>query len=142
MEVHYECSKKNSKTTKKPLPAWFLQGGSDQLWESRIPDPPEGYEDEEISSLDPIPLIPEDYSSEDYRIPITTPTGPSTISTTTTKSTSTSTENSIKTTSTHLYVSKQMLVQNPTSGQTYYDLPQNIAHTDVQVKIVDIPIET
>ena len=47
LEVHYGCVPRTSATNKPPLPAWFLQGNSDQLWESRIPDPPEGFEEEQ-----------------------------------------------------------------------------------------------
>ena len=65
------------------MPAWFLAGGSEQLWETgreRIPDPPEGFETEEEKSGE----MEGEVTTVETRIPITTPTGPSTHSTTTT----------------------------------------------------------
>ena len=60
-----------------------MAGGSEQLWETgreRIPDPPEGFETEEEKSGE----VESEVTTVETRIPITTPTGPSTQSTTTT----------------------------------------------------------
>lgn len=144
LEVHYGCVPKSTPTTKRPLPAWFLQGGSDQLWESRIPNPPEGFEEDKTSDTGKPALIPESTTVE-TRIPITTPTGTTSTSTTTISTTSTETTSTSTTTdraSTSYLIEKesqQMLKQEAEIGMEYYPLPKDTP--EIQVKIVDIPIE-
>lgn len=117
---------KSTTTTKKPLPAWFLQGGSDQLWESRIPDPPEGFQP---SSTESDRLVPESTTVPETRIPITTPTG-------TTATTTIVTTTPLTTTTTVMSVEEreyqQMLTQD---SEEYDDTP------DISIEIVDIPAE-
>jgi len=146
LEVHYGCVPRTSATTSRPLPAWFLQGGSDQLWETRIPDPPEGFEEEQnmkelksASSSTPMPT-----TIEEDRIPITTPTGTSSTSTTpvTTSTSKRTTVTTTTTTTTETPTTLQKESQQPLTqeedGVAYYPLPQV---PNVQVAIVDIPVE-
>ena len=141
LEVHYGCVPRTSATTKPPLPAWFLQGNSDQLWESRIPDPPEGFEDEqdlkELQSSS-VTTLSTTQSTEESRIPITTPTGtfPTTTTTTSTRRTTIITTTT-ETLTTLEKESQQPLVQSE-DGVAYYPLPKV---PDVKVAIVDIPVE-
>ena len=124
-------------TTARAMPAWFLQGGSDQLWETRIPDPPEGFEEERrtsaASSSATASSTTTRSTTEEDRIPITTPTGtPATTTTVTTTTTTTTTE---ETPTTLERESQQPLVQEA-GGVAYYPLPRV---PDLQV--VDIPAE-
>ena len=131
LEVHYGCVPKSTTTTKKPLPAWFLQGGSDQLWETRIPDPPEGFETEETSS-ESGRLTPEMTTVPETRIPITTPTGTTVTSTTVTTTTAQTTQTTTSTKpQTEEKTFQQMLKQDSTESYP----PQ------ISIEIVDIPLE-
>ena len=122
---------------------WLFQGGSDQLWETRIPDPPEGFEEDAIkSSAKPSTTHSSTTELED-RIPITTPTG--TVPTTTTPTTTTTRRSTTSTTTETLTTlereSQQPLVQHQDEkrqGVAYYPLPPA---PDVSVAIVDIPVE-
>ena len=116
LEVHYGCVPRSSATTKRPLPAWFLQGGSDQLWQSRIPDPPEGFEREEGS---PAPAV--ESTSVETRIPITTPTGTSTQSTTQTTTTQTTTVRTTTTTMSSSSSTIQAATQQKLQDQQHQD---------------------
>lgn len=135
---------RTSSTTKRPLPAWFLQGNSDQLWETRIPDPPEGFEEEQElretlkSSLATSASTPQP-TTEEERIPITSPTSTSSTSTTTTTSTTRQTTTTTTETPTTLERESQQPLVQAADGMAYYPLPQ--APTGVNVAIVDIPIE-
>ena len=79
--MHYGCVPTATTTTKRPLPPWFLEGGGDQVWDSRIPDPPEGFETSVEQKLAAAGTTTksnvEDINNEDeafeQRIPITTP---------------------------------------------------------------------
>ena len=114
------------------------------MWESRIPNPPEGFEEDKTSDTGKPALIPESTTVE-TRIPITTPTGTTSTSTTTESTTFTETTSTTTTTekqTTSLVIEKgsqQMLKQEADSGMEYYPLPKDTP--DIQVKIVDIPIE-
>ena len=128
LEVHYGCVPKSTTTTKKPLPAWFLTGASEQLWETRIPDPPEGFQtDKEKTAESGAPvLIPElEPTTVETRIPITTPTGTITESTGTTTTTRTSSSSS----------SPVPELSSQASHYTDYSLPE------ISLEIVDIPAE-
>ena len=122
---------------------WLFQGGSDQLWETRIPDPPEGFEEDAIkSSAKPSTTHSSTTELED-RISITTPTG--TVPTTTTPTTTTTRRSTTSTTTETLTTlereSQQPLVQHQDEkkqGVAYYPLPPA---PDVSVAIVDIPVE-
>ena len=119
---------KSTTTTKKPLPAWFLTGGSEQLWESRIPDPPEGFQtDKEKTAESGAPvLIPEvESTTVETRIPITTPTG------TSTESTSTTTRRTTTTTTT------SPVPDLSSQASLYADL----SVPEISLEIVDIPVE-
>ena len=116
---------KTSTTTKKPLPAWFLQDNSDDIWESRIPDPPEGFEPPSSSSS-PAPLTPESTTVPETRIPITTPTGTTEESTRPVSSTTIS--------STESWPMVEHEASEP-SEDSYYSTPQ------ISIEIVDIPLQ-
>lgn len=131
LEVHYGCVPKTSTTTKKPLPAWFLQDNSDDIWESRIPDPPEGFEPVSSSSTSSGLLTPESTTVPETRIPITTPTGTTAASSTTVRSTT------LRLKSTTEKESQQMLKQKASEqdSDNYHSTPQ------ISIEIVDIPAE-
>ena len=132
LEVHYGCVPKSSPTTKKPLPAWFLQGGStEQLWETRIPDPPEGFEPEPSSS-ETSRQEAETSTVPETRIPITTPTGTTETSTTTTVATS-----SARLTSSQAPTSHKL--QSPAAEQRPVDSEPE--RPQVSLEIVEIPEE-
>ena len=131
LEVHYGCVPTTTTTTAKPLPPWFLEGGGDALWDSRIPDPPEGFADSDTKPqtddeiLDRIPITTPTTSSSTTTIPSTTAT-----TTTTTLSTSSSPVEQM--------VAKDEEVSTEPEGMEYYHLsPVN----DIEVNIVDIPLE-
>ena len=170
LEVHYGCVPRSSATTKRPLPAWFLQvrssqvykhriillssrpntsivffqGGSDQLWETRIPDPPEGFEEEVLKSSTKPSTTHSSTTELEDRIPITTPTGttPTTTTPTTTTTRRSTTSTTTETLTTLERESQQPLVQHQDEkkkgGLNYYPLPPA---PDVSVAIVDIPVE-
>ena len=123
LEVHYGCVPTATTTTKRPLPPWFLEGGGNSLWDSRIPDPPEGFQDpskpqEEDKHEDPL-----------NRIPITTPNTPeSTPSTTTTTTTTTTSEKEDEEDTT-----------SPAEGVEYFHLNPS-SSSDLEVSVVDIPL--
>ena len=56
-------------------PQLLFQGGSDQLWETRIPDPPEGFEEEVLKASTKPSTTHSSTTELEDRIPITTPTG-------------------------------------------------------------------
>ena len=122
---------KTSPTTKKPLPAWFLAGGSEQLWETgreRIPDPPEGFQTEEESRAETggAGLLAE-LTTVETRIPITTPTGTSPEPTTTTTRPTTP-----RTTSSSTSRPAQVITQEP-------ELYTDNSIPEMTVELVDIP---
>ena len=120
------------------MPAWFLQGGSDQLWETRIPDPPEGFEEERRTSASSATASSTTRSTtEEDRIPITTPTGTPATTTTVTTTTTTTTTTTEETPTTLERESQQPLVQEA-GGVAYYPVPRV---PELEVQVVDIPAE-
>jgi len=97
LEVHYKCVLSTATTTKEPLPPWFLEGGGNHLWDSRIPDPPEGFEmSADLKSAHAAGMSSggqdevshnEDDIAFEQRIPITTPSVVLVSSTSTTERT-------------------------------------------------------
>ena len=136
LEVHYGCVPKSTTTTKKPLPAWFLQGGSDQLWESRIPDPPEGFEPEPTSSES---SPSESTTVPETRIPITTPTGttPTTSSVTTSQSSTVTTVSSTE----KRREFQQMLTQDQYEDDYDSEDYEDESTPEISIEIVNIPAE-
>ena len=127
LEVHYGCVPTTTTTTKKPLPPWFLEGGGDSLWDSRIPDPPEGFAEVKASGDD----------ATQQRIPITTPTPAS--STTTSKPTpTTTTTTTLAPSSARQEATEEVPEATESLGLEYFPLtPED---NEVEVKIVDIPL--
>ena len=125
-------------------PQLLFQGGSDQLWETRIPDPPEGFEEEVLKSSTKPSTTHSSTTELEDRIPITTPTGttPTTTTPTTTTTRRSTTSTTTETLTTLERESQQPLVQHQDEkkkgGLNYYPLPPA---PDVSVAIVDIPVE-
>ena len=98
------------------------------MWESRIPDPPEGFPSPEQEDLPSPPPV-------ENRIPITTPT---TSSITTPTTSTTTTASTVSTT--YSTVTSREDITTEGKGMEYY--PRNEqGNNEVEVKIVDIPAE-
>ena len=116
------------------MPAWFLAGGSEQLWETeseRIPDPPEGFHTQDQNTAESARSVSvSEVTPVETRIPITTPTG------TITESTSTTTRPTTPRTTSSTSSTAQTNTEEMVEPQLYTDnsIPE------MSVELTDIPL--